>query len=49
MRYEFNTENYDSPELLEQDELYRDMNTFDDLEQEIRKARALYKLEMTQK
>jgi len=49
MRYEFNTEDYDSPELLQQDEIDRDFKFFDDLEQEITKARALYKLEMTQK
>jgi len=48
MRYEFNTENYNSPELLQQDEIDRDMKFFDELEAEIRKARELYNKEMTQ-
>jgi hypothetical protein len=49
MKYLFDTEDYNSPELLQQDELDRDMKFFDELENEIRISRVLYKAEMTQK
>ena len=49
MKYMYDTEDYNSPELLEQDELDRDMKFFEDLEVEIMTARLLYKHEMEQK
>ena len=48
MKYVYDTEDYNSPALLEQDELDRDMKFFDELESEIKKARKLYAQEMTQ-
>ena len=49
MKYMFDTEDYDSPELLQQDEIDRDLTFFDDLENRIRTARELYKEEMDEK
>lgn len=48
MKYLYDTEDYNSPELLQQDELDRDMKFFDELETEIIKARKMYAQEMTQ-
>ena len=48
MKYLFDTEDYNSPELLQQDEIDRDLKIFDDLELEINKHRDLYIQEMTQ-
>lgn len=48
MKYLFDKDDYNSPELLQQDELDRDMKFFNELESEIKKARELYTKEMTQ-
>lgn len=48
MKYLYDTEDHNSPELLQQDELDRDMKFFDELETEIIKARNMYAREMTQ-
>ena len=42
MKYEFDTQDYDSPALLEKDEIGKDLKFFLELETEIIKARKLY-------
>ena len=45
-KYTFDTEDYNSPQLLEQDEMNRDLKLFEELQTELTKAFALYKFEM---
>lgn len=47
MKYLFDTEDYNSPELLQQDELNRDVKFFEELEAKIIEARKLYAQEMS--
>ena len=48
MKYLYDTEKYDSPELRTQEELERDLKFFNELEFEIIKARRQYLREMEQ-
>jgi len=46
MKYLFETEYYNIPELLEQDELDKDMKFFEELQDQLTKAKDLYNIEV---